>query len=86
MQPIPRFSQGDSQRTAFSAEVMNEIIDALNAFIAIEGAGGIRVYKSDNKIVIAFSGSVSGSGGGGGNITQVTQSYGDTIYCLPRWA
>ena len=59
MKKIELLVAGDSSRTAFSAGVMNEIITALNALIAMEGAGGTKVFASDAKYVIYSSGSVS---------------------------
>lgn len=84
---IELFVEGDDKRTAFSAAVMNEIINAVNAILAMEGKGGTRVIKSDSKFVIWSSVTGSTSSGSGGTPTSgsgsVTNYY---TYCLNRYA
>lgn len=63
MDKIRRFEEDDDSRTAFSAEVMNEIIDKLNALILMRGAGGVKIYKADSGFVIFASGSMNVSSG-----------------------
>lgn len=84
---IERFVEGDSTRTAFSAGVMNEIVDTLNSVAKIRGVGPIKVTTSDAEYVISFSGSFAGSGSytppSDGNTTVVSSS---VVYCLCRYA
>jgi len=63
MKQIKRFVPGDSERTAFSADVMNEIIDALNAVLNMRGEGGTKVYAADAGYVIYSSGSLANVSG-----------------------
>lgn len=60
MKPIERFKE-DGERTAFSAGVMNEIIDAINSLILMRGEGGTKVYKAESGFVIYSSGSIGSS-------------------------
>lgn len=43
---IKRFIVGDTKRTAKSAATMNQIVDGLNALLAMQGTNGIRVVPS----------------------------------------
>ena len=79
------FSEGDENRTAFSAETMNELIDAINAFLGLRGTGGIRVIKADAGFVIDGR-HVSGSGTGGGGGTTSSYSGSNIVYnCSARY-
>jgi hypothetical protein len=51
MNKIARFTAGSSD-TALSAERMNEIVDAINAFLDMRGQGGIKVSIADGNVVI----------------------------------
>lgn len=85
MDIIPRLTPGDT-RTLLSAEEANKLIDVCNKVLNMRGVGGTKVIIGDKEIVISTS-AVSGSGGGGTtNITQVTQSFGDTFNCLARYS
>ena len=77
MKPIKRFDEGDSSRTAFSAETMNEIIDAINAFILMRGAGGTKVYPAESGYVIYSSGSVATISGSITGSSTSTTGIGD---------
>lgn len=59
MKKIEPLIPGDAERTAFSAGLMNEIITAVNALIAMRGEGGTKVYPSEAGYVIYSSGSMS---------------------------
>lgn len=59
---IEPFTEGDWTRTALSAGTMNELVNAINSLLNMEGRGGIRVYKSDNKFVI-WGGNLSAASG-----------------------
>lgn len=43
---IARFIAGDTKRTAKSASTMNQIVDGLNALLAMQGTNGIRVVPA----------------------------------------
>jgi hypothetical protein len=82
---IERFAEGDNKRTAFSAETMNEIIDALNCLLASEGRGGIRIVKSDANFVWEYTGATGSFGTGSTQYTSsITQSY--NYSCICRYA
>ena len=77
------FIPGDDNRTAFSADVLNEIVDAINPFLNMKGAGGIKVIKSDANIVIAYTG-LTGSGATGSVV--IDGGSGSVYNCIARWA
>lgn len=53
---------GDTARTMLSASVANELIAVANAILAMKGAGGIEVLKSDAGYVIRYTGIPSEAG------------------------
>ena len=74
MKKIEPLIPGDSKRTAFSAEVMNEIITAVNALIGMRGEGGTRVYAAEAGYVIYSSGSL-----GSGSLVSGSITSGSTV-------
>lgn len=71
---IRHFVAGDPKDTPLSASRMNEIVDALNALIAMEGSGGIVIRKSKGRFLIELSrdgieeaAAIYNSGGGSGS-------------------
>lgn len=75
---ITKFIQGDSKRTAFSADTMNELVGGLNQFLGTRAGKGIVITRSDSGWVIewdptskgedAILGEGGGTGSGTGNI------------------
>lgn len=57
---IEPLKPNDTERTMFSAQTANELINAINAFLAMKGAGGIKVHKADAGFVIDGS-AITGS-------------------------
>lgn len=62
MKQIEPLEAGDSKRTAFSAELMNEIIAAVNSWITAKGGGGTKIYHAEAGSVIYSSGSLAPEG------------------------
>jgi hypothetical protein len=81
---IERLREDDFERTANSATVMNEIIDAVNAFLAAEGRGGLTITKADAGFIFESNGSGSAAASGSGGTTIISGS--TSIYnCNPRY-
>lgn len=78
---IKYFTRDDPTRTAFSAEVMNEFVTFANAFLNMRGINGVRIYKSEDAIVID-AGAVSGSSSG---TTIINQTITNNT-CLCKYA
>lgn len=85
---IELFEAGDS-RTLLSAAVANELVRSLNALLAIRGANGITVTKSDGNFVLSIdpdqlpkppdeSTDPAGGGGGGGSIISFRGEWNTT--------
>jgi len=84
------YKADDYVRTAWSADCMNEIVDAINPFLNMKGVNGINVYKSDSNVVISYggpTGSFSGSAGTGSAVAfrgrwnaSTTYGAGDVVF------
>lgn len=77
---IEPFKEGDNTRTAFSADVMNELISVCNAVLQMRGVNGVRVFPSDSGIVIDAN--ITGSGGAG---TQIINQTINNSQCLCKY-
>lgn len=89
---IQEFIPFDGKRTAFSAEVMNEFVAALNMLLNMEGKNGIQVTMSEGNVVISldknFEEETDDSNDGLPN-TPITGSAGGDTYnynCICRWS
>jgi len=58
---IKRFIAGDTERTAFSASVMNELVDVCNAVLSARGQKGIQVHIADGGLVFELTDSLQDS-------------------------
>jgi hypothetical protein len=67
---IKKFIAGDSKRTAFSADAMNEIVTNLNQFVGTRAGKGIVITRAESGWVISWDpkslgeSAIQGEGGG----------------------
>ena len=85
--PIPRFKEGQSNPSSFSADDMNKIVDTVNALKFMKGVGGIKIYPADAGYIVygGLSGSLNSTSGS--TITNVSSSITQVNYyqCMSRY-
>lgn len=80
---LQRFEAGSGD-TLLSASRANQLVDVLNAFLALTGRNGIKVTISEGNAVIEYTGNVDATapvvgGGGGGGEEGTWTLFGDWV-------